>query len=121
MSSKIITRLALAGCIVLLGACSGEQSSAPKQQAATAPEPAASAPAASEAEPAMAEAAPEAPAEPVSPGEMIDHSADVVEFELKKALAGVESLIDDYTESGIDTAELEKKKEELLAQLKANN
>ena len=117
MSSTTIKYLALAASVAVLAACSGEQSSAPTgQQAAEEPAGAADSAPAAQA-PEMAASEPEAPAEPVSAGEMVDHGADVMEFEIKKALAGVESLIEDYTEEGIDTAELEEKKDELMAEL----
>ena len=40
-----------------------------------------------------------------------------MEFELKKALAGVESLLEDYAAAGHDTAELEAQKAELEGKL----
>ncbi len=50
---------------------------------------------------------------------VIDHSQDEKEFELRKSLYGVESLIEHYEKEGYDTAELEEQKAQLEAELDA--
>lgn len=48
---------------------------------------------------------------------VVDHSKDVKEFELRRSIAGKESLIEHYKENGWDTAELEKELQELQNKL----
>ena len=75
-----------------------------------------------------AQAAPEsAPAVPVSPGvsktidgiSIVDHTRDEKEFEIRRSIGGVESMIKSYKEQGQDTAELEAKLEGLKKELQA--
>lgn len=49
---------------------------------------------------------------------VVDHTMDEIEFELKRSLGGVERMIEQYKEEGIDTAELEARKKELEKKLK---
>lgn len=49
----------------------------------------------------------------------IDHAQDIREFDLKRSLSGVESLIEDLEAKGADTSDLETKKKELEQQLAA--
>lgn len=49
--------------------------------------------------------------------EVIDHSDDEREFEIRKALNGVEAMLEDARANGWDTAELEQRKAELEQQL----
>lgn len=48
---------------------------------------------------------------------VIDHSDDEREFEIRKALNGVEAMLEDARANGWDTAELEQRKAELEQQL----
>ena len=50
---------------------------------------------------------------------VVDHSKDVKEFELRKSIAGKESLIEHYKENGWDTAELEKELADLKDKLES--
>ena len=89
---------------LILSACGGGQDDGgAKQEAAMGAEPAAE---------AMAESASEEMASGV-----IDHSRDVIEFELRRALGGVERMIEQYTADGYETGELEARKAELMAEL----
>jgi hypothetical protein len=47
----------------------------------------------------------------------IDHARDIKEFELKRSLSGVESLIEDLKAKGADTSELEAQKKDLEQKL----
>jgi PBP1b-binding outer membrane lipoprotein LpoB len=98
--------IALVVSIGLLTACSDDK--APARQAA----PAAKAPAAA---PAVAPAA--APSVAPTRTGTIDHSRDVVEFELRRALGGVERMLTHFRAEGYDTAELESLKAELEQKL----
>ncbi len=49
----------------------------------------------------------------------IDHAQDIKEFELKRSLSGVESLIEDLRAKGADIGELEAKKKDLEQELGA--
>ncbi len=49
----------------------------------------------------------------------IDHAQDIKEFELKRSLSGVESLIEDLKAKGADISELEAKKKALEQELGA--
>lgn len=48
---------------------------------------------------------------------IVDHSRDEKEFELRRSIGGIESMIKGYKEQGLDTAELEKQLAELRKQL----
>lgn len=86
-----------------LGACSKEES----QESAMAPAPAASSPA-----PAGSMAKAES-------GKTIDHTRDLKEFRIRKSLAGVEALIEDYKAAGRSTDDLEAQRDELQKKLAA--
>lgn len=47
----------------------------------------------------------------------VDHTKDEMEFNLKRSLWGVESMLEDYKQKGLDTAELEQQKAELEKEL----
>lgn len=49
---------------------------------------------------------------------VVDHNKDVEEFEVRRSIAGKESLIEHYEENDWDTAELEKELDQLKKQLK---
>ncbi len=48
---------------------------------------------------------------------VIDHSRDEIEFRLRRSLAGVERMIEQYTADGYATAELEKSKAQISSEL----
>ena len=120
MMKKIMISVLLGVFAWTLAACSGEQadsSSAPAaSSSSSAPAPSASAPA------EMAEEAMESASETMDSasreyGQAIDHAADEMEFQIKRSLAGVESLLSDYAENGFDTGDLEAQKADLEAKL----
>ena len=88
-----------------LSACGGGQDDSSASQ-----------PAAASGESSAGHSPAAAPAEEMASG-VIDHSRDVMEFELRRALGGVERMIEQYTADGYDTAELEARKAELMAEL----
>lgn len=49
----------------------------------------------------------------------VDHMQDIKEFELKRSLSGVESLIEDFKAKGADVSELEAQKKDLEQKLGA--
>jgi len=49
----------------------------------------------------------------------IDHTQDIKEFELKRSLSGVESLIEDFKAKGADISQLEAQKNDLEQKLEA--
>jgi len=56
---------------------------------------------------------------PVTGSGGIDHAQDIKEFELKRSLSGVESLIEDFKAKGADISELEAQKKDLEQKLGA--
>lgn len=100
----------VAGIAALLGAgCSGDKG---------APAPATGEQAtAGAAAPAM-EAAPPVAESALGSG-VIDHTRDAKEFELRRSLWGVESMIELYQQNGHDTADLQAQRSKLIADLKA--
>lgn len=91
------------------------------EDAGTGPEASAPAPAAEQ--PAAGESALEGASATAENGtfdyafEVIDHSKDEREFEIRKTLNGVEAMLEDARANGWDTAELEQQKTELEQQL----
>src|SRR5690554_686657 len=49
---------------------------------------------------------------------IVDHSRDEKEFEIRRAISGVESMIKNYKEQGMDTADLEKQLNDLKQELR---
>lgn len=49
---------------------------------------------------------------------IVDHNRDEKEFELRRSIGGIESMIQSYKEQGLDTVELEAQLSELRKQLK---
>lgn len=49
---------------------------------------------------------------------IVDHSRDEKEFELRRSIGGIKSIIANYREQGLDTADLEARLAELQKQLK---
>ncbi|MGH8657719.1 MAG: hypothetical protein ACREV4_04335 [Gammaproteobacteria bacterium] len=56
---------------------------------------------------------------PVTGSGSIDHARDIKEFELKRSLSGVESLIEDFKAKGADISDLEAQKKDLEQELGA--
>jgi len=50
-------------------------------------------------------------------GNVIDHAGDEAEFELRRAITGVERMIEQYTEDGHAIDELKERKKELMSKL----
>ena len=50
-------------------------------------------------------------------GRVIDHAKDAKEFRIRRSLAGVESLIEDYKAAGHSTDKLEAQREKLQKKL----
>jgi hypothetical protein len=48
----------------------------------------------------------------------VDHTRDIKEFQLRRSLFGVESLIENNKQQGVDTKELESQKDDLVKQIK---
>src|SRR5690606_35093147 len=48
----------------------------------------------------------------------VDHARDIKEFQLRRSLFGVESLIENNKQQGIDTKELESQRDDLVKQIK---
>jgi hypothetical protein len=48
----------------------------------------------------------------------VDHTRDIKEFQLRRSLFGVESLIENNKQKGIDTKELESQRDDLVKQIK---
>jgi len=111
MSRKAIALIGPAAMLLLLAACTGEQGAGGQQQQGGT--------ASGEQEAARGDTAASDASAAASIGNQVDHTQDEAEFELKKQLAGVESLIEDYKEAGHDTAELENKKQELEKKLRS--
>ncbi len=109
---NIFVTLFIAG---LVTGCGGDDADQSKTAAATAPaETASSAPAVAEG-----------PGE-ISPGVyklidgimIVDHARDEKEFELRRSISSVESLLESAKKAGQDTAELQARLGELQKQLK---
>lgn len=101
--------LLLVGMAFMLGAC-GQDDEAGSQQDTM------------DAAPATDAAGETERATGLKPGEdyklnVIDHSQDIKEFEVRRSIAGVESLIEHYKENGWNTRELEKELKDLRKKL----
>lgn len=100
--------LLVVGLTALLGSgCSGDKG-APAPATGAAAKPAA---AAVEEIPPMAES--------VLRTGTIDHTRDAKEFELRRSLWGVDTMIEDYEKNGHETAELRAQRSKLIGELKA--
>lgn len=100
LSIAILTAALIAGC--------SDDKSAPAGTGAAAPPAAA---------PAVIDVPPMAESDFASG--VIDHARDEKEFELRRSIWGVESLIEHYRNEGYDTSELEAQKAALAGKLKA--
>jgi hypothetical protein len=110
---KDLTIILLISASLLLAACGKDDAGQSEKAAAPAATPAAS-------KAPMADAAPAAPMAAVEGAtRYIDHAKDEIEFGLKKSIAGLESLLEDVSDSEQvamikkDIAELKSKLSEL--------
>ena len=102
MNRQILFAILAAAAV---GACSDNKAPAPESRQEAAADTAAS----GSGVPPMAESA-------LGSG-VIDHSRDAVEFELRRSIWGLDSLIEHYEKQGYETAELEQQRRELIEQL----
>jgi len=101
--------LALVAGLFTLGGCGGDDGGAPDTAPAPAPEQAMAPDAAPAPEPQAASS--------VEPGRIIDHTRDEAEFRIRKALNGVEAMLEDARAEGWDTAELQEQQQALQREL----
>ena len=95
---------------VLISGCGEDEKSKPASATAT-----------TKSSPAESAAIPVGPAvsKKIDGIMIVDHARDEKEFELRRSISGVVSMINTNKEQGLDTAELEAQLTELQKQLKA--
>jgi hypothetical protein len=125
MEMQMMKKLLVVLCVgMLVAACGGEdQDKSPAQARQKAQDtakteattPAATATAVKSSAPPVTGAT---VAKEVDGSMFVDHTRDIKEFQLRRELSGVESLIENNKQQKLDTSELEARRDELVKQIK---